>query len=108
MERILMVCAHGASKTRIIYESNLNSTTVKHYLGLLIDSDLIEVDEVDQQDRPVYRTTKAGFEFMKNLKEHNDEILRLTSLLAHACVFFLLAKLWITNYLPNLSNNAFF
>ena len=65
VERILEVCAHGASKTRIIYESNLNSTTVKHYLGLLVDSDLIEVDEVDQQDRPVYRTTKAGFEFEK-------------------------------------------
>ena len=108
VERVLEVCAHGASKTRIIYQSNLNSTTVKHYLDLLIDSDLIEVDEVDQPERPVYKTTKAGFEFMKSLKEHNDEILRLTSLLAHACVFFWLASLWIANYLPDLSNNAFF
>ena len=108
VERILEVCAHGASKTRIIYESNLNSTTVKHYLDLLVNNDLIEVDDVDQTERPVYKTTKAGFEFMKSIKEHNDEILRLTSLLAHACVFFLLAKLWITNYLPDLSNSAFF
>ena len=81
VERILEVCAHGASKTRIIYKSNLNSTTVKHYLDLLIDSDLIEVD---QPERPVSKTTKAGFEFMKNLKGHNDELLRLSSLLARA------------------------
>ena len=84
MERVLEVCTHGASKTRIIYQSNLNSTTVKHYLDLLIDSDLIEVDEVDQPEPPVYKTTKAGFEFMNNLKEHDDEILRLSSLLACA------------------------
>jgi len=108
VERVLEVCTHGASKTRIIYQSNLNSTTVKHYLDLLIDSDLIEVDEVDQPERPVYKTTKSGFEFMKSLKEHNDEILRLTSLLAYACVFFWLASLWIANSLPDLSNNAFF
>jgi predicted transcriptional regulator len=108
VERILKVCAHGASKTRIIYQSNLNSTTVKHYLDLLIDGDLIEVDEVGQPERPVYKTTDSGFEFMKSLKEHNDEILRLSSLLAHACVFFWLAGLWIANFLPDLSNNAFF
>jgi predicted transcriptional regulator len=81
VERVLEVCASGASKTKIIYKSNLNSTTVKHYLGMLVDSDLIEVD---QPERPVYKTTKAGFEFMKSLKGHNDEILRLSSLLAHA------------------------
>ncbi len=109
VERILEVCAHGASKTRVIYQSNLNSTTVKHYLDLLVDSDLIEVDEVNQPGRPVFKTTNAGFEFMKSLKEHNDEILRLSSLLAHACVSFWLASLWIANYLPDLSNNnAFF
>jgi predicted transcriptional regulator len=108
MERILDVCTHGASKTRIIYQSNLNSTTVKPYLDMLVDSDLIEVDEVDQPERPVFKTTKAGFEFMKSLKVHNDEILRLSSLLAHACVFFWLASLWIANYLPDLSINAFF
>ena len=108
VERVLEVCTHGASKTRIIYQSNLNSTTVKHYLDLLIDSDLIEVDEVDQPERPVYKTTESGFKFMKSLKEHNDEILRLSSLLAHACVFFWIVSLWIANYLPDLSNNAFF
>ena len=108
VERILMVCAHGASKTRIIYESNLNSTTVKHYLDLLVDNDLIEVNEVDQPERPVYKTTDAGFEFMKSLKEHNDEITRLSSLLARACVFFWLASFWIAIYLPDLSNNTFF
>jgi len=84
VERILEVCAHGASKTRIIYESNLNSTTVKHYLDLLVDNDLVEVDDVDQPGRPVYKTTKAGFEFMKSLKVHNEELLRLSSLLARA------------------------
>ena len=60
---------------------------------MLIDSDQIDIDEVDQLEWPVYKTTKAGFEFMKSLKEHNDEILRLSSLLAHACVFFWLASL---------------
>jgi predicted transcriptional regulator len=84
VERILEVCTRGASKTKIIYQSNLNSTTVKHYLDLLVDSDIIEVYEVDQPERPVYKTTDAGFKFMKSLKEHNDEILRLSSLLACA------------------------
>jgi hypothetical protein len=48
------------------------------------DSDRIEVDEVDQPERPVYKTANASFEFMKSLKEHNVEILRLASLLARA------------------------
>ena len=39
----------------------------------------------DNQGFPVHiQTTNAGFEFMKSLKEHNDEILRLSSLLARA------------------------
>jgi len=81
VEHILEVCADGASKTRIIYQSNLNSTTVKHYLDILVNNGLIEAA---QSERTVYRTTKAGFELMNSLKPHNDEILRLSSLLLHA------------------------
>jgi len=83
IESILQACADGASKTNIIYQSNLNSTTVNPYIHLLIDNDLIEVD---QTIRAVYKTTKKGYEFMMTLKRHHDEVLRLASLLAHAFV----------------------
>lgn len=100
IESILQACADGASKTKIIYQSNLNSATVNPYLNLLIDSDLIEADH--QTIGIGYKTTKKGYEFMMSLKQHNDAILKLDSLLAYAFVVFCLANLWIFDNLLNL------
>ena len=81
MQSILEVCAHGASKTKIVYQSNLNFTTVNSYMDQLLDSNLLEVV---QGESTMYKTTKRGAEFMKSLKQHHDEISRLSSVLAHA------------------------
>ena len=105
MESILQVCANGSSKTRIIYQSNLNSTTVNPYLSKLIDNGLIEADHTMEG---IYKTTKKGYEFMMSLKQHNDAILKLDSLLAYAFVAFSLANLWSINNLLNLPCNLFF
>ena len=80
MQNILEVCAHGASKTRIVYQSNLNFTTANSYLAQLLDNGLMEIN----QGESTYQTTKKGAEFMESLKQHHDEILKLSSFLAHA------------------------
>jgi len=81
MQNILEVCAHGASKTKIVYKSNLNFTTVNSYLAQLTDTGLLEVEQGESTE---YKTTKRGEELMKGLKQHHDEISRLSSMLAHA------------------------
>ena len=96
VERILDVCIDGATKTKIVYLSNLNSTTVNPYINLLVDNDLIEVA---QRKRIIYKTTTKGLDFMKILKQHHQEISKLISVLANVGVVFCLANLWITNYL---------
>jgi predicted transcriptional regulator len=80
MQRILEVCAHGASKTKIVYQSNLNFTTVNTYMDQLLDSSLLEVE---QRESTLYKTTKKGAELMKCLKQHHDEISRVSSVLVH-------------------------
>jgi len=98
IENVLEACSEGSCKTRIIYQSNLNSTTVKPYINLLIDNDLIEVDE---PTGAIFKTTKKGCEFMNSLKKHHDEISKLTSLLAPAFVVFWPANLWINGNFLN-------
>ena len=41
--QILNVCANGASKTRIVYQANLNSVSAKPYLDNLINNGFMEV-----------------------------------------------------------------
>ena len=73
---ILEVCSTGASKTRIIYQCNLNSTTIMPYLILLMDNNLIETNEVEPK---LYITTPKGIELMKGLKQHYEAISMLRS-----------------------------
>ena len=79
IESILQACTNGTNKTKMIYQSNLNSCTITPYINLLMYNDLIEVDQTMQV---TYKTTKKGYEFMRSLKRHNDEILKLTLSLA--------------------------
>ena len=41
ISQILLVCAKGANKTRIVYQANLNFRTVDPYLKLLMERGLI-------------------------------------------------------------------
>jgi predicted transcriptional regulator len=56
--QILSLCQEdGASKTRIVYQVNLNFKTVREHLDLLIEKGLLEI--VPGQ-HPIYKTTSAG------------------------------------------------
>lgn len=74
ISQILEVCIDGASKTRIVYKSNLNFRTVNPYIDLLIKRRLIETI---QDNCKLYKTTKEGIELMKSFKHHQNEILKL-------------------------------
>ena len=71
MQNILEVCSGGASKTKIVYQSNLNFNTVNSYMTQLKDNGLLDVI---QGEPIIYKTTKKGSEFMRCLKQHHEEI----------------------------------
>ena len=57
ISEILNICIKGSSKTRVVYQANLNFRTVDPYLQLLIKNELIKV----QQGRhAIYETTEKG------------------------------------------------
>lgn len=62
---ILEVCSEGATKTRIVYQVNLNFHTVIPYLNLLINRGMIERSE---NDPGIYKTTPVGIKLHKELK----------------------------------------
>lgn len=43
VSEILGICMSGASKTRIVYQANLNFRTVNPYIDLLIKNNLIQI-----------------------------------------------------------------
>ena len=56
--QILALCQEdGASKTRIVYQVNLNFKTVKGYLELLLEKGLLEAIP---GEHIMYKTTSAG------------------------------------------------
>ncbi len=74
--QVLEACIDGASKTRIVYQCNLNFTTVNPYLELLTDRCLIAASG---GPRPRFKTTASGLELMERLKQHHCEISKLRS-----------------------------
>lgn len=69
ISQILDVCNGGASKTRIVYQANLNFRTVNPYIELLTKNGLIE----SKSGRPVlYVTTDKGLKLQENFKEINS------------------------------------
>lgn len=65
MEKILEVCQIGASKTRIVYGSNLNFITVLPYLDSLTKNGSIAA--MDGK----YKTTDKGKELLTAIKKVN-------------------------------------
>jgi predicted transcriptional regulator len=63
---ILSVCqGAGASKTRIVYQVNMNFHTINPHLDLLVEKALLDV----VQGTPVlYKTTRHGEKALKFLK----------------------------------------
>lgn len=64
--QILALCQEdGTSKTRVVYQVNLNFKTVKEHLDLLLEKGLLEAID---GDRTIYKTTPEGEQALKCLK----------------------------------------
>lgn len=64
---ILNVCSSGATKTKIVYQANLNFATVIPYLEILKIKGLLE--EISEGSRITYRVTSKGLEWRKNYEQ---------------------------------------
>ena len=71
ISEILNICIKGSSKTRIVYQANLNFRTVDPYLQLLIKNDLIKVQN---GRRVIYETTEKGIYLMKTINQVNNTL----------------------------------
>ena len=75
ISQILEICMDGASKTKIVYQANLNFKTVNPYLDLLIKNEMIQVNE----GRAIlYETTPKGIRLLESIKRIHDELLDST------------------------------
>jgi predicted transcriptional regulator len=63
--QILGICSKGATKTRIVYQANLNFKTVNPYIELLTKNGMIGVKEGQNK---VYKTTNKGSEWLESFK----------------------------------------
>lgn len=68
--QILKICARGATKTKIVYQANLNFKTVNPYIDLLSKNGMIDISE--GQNR-VYKTTNKGTELLESFKAIQKE-----------------------------------
>ncbi len=71
ISQILDICVDGASKTRIVYQANLNFRTVNPYIELLTKNGLLEISS-----RPtiIYKTTQKGIKMLKDFKSIQNEL----------------------------------
>ena len=76
---ILKICVNGASKTRIVYQANLNFFSAKPYLDRFIERGLLEA--IPEGSRIVYKTTPKGMDLKERLERFQSEIGEL-----YACV----------------------
>jgi predicted transcriptional regulator len=72
ISQILDVCTKGASKTRIVYQANLNFRTVNPYLDLLTKNGMINTKE--ESKLVVYETTNRGLALLDNYKQIQGEL----------------------------------
>jgi len=77
VSQILGICITGAGKTRILYEANLNSSRVNHFLEKLVNNGF--VTEVPRGARISYKTTFKGEELKEKLDRLQNEMDELHS-----------------------------
>ena len=68
--QILKVCAKGASKTRVIYQANLNSVMGTQYLDNLMKNGLVEA--IPNGSRITYKTTSKGLDLQEKLGQYQS------------------------------------
>jgi predicted transcriptional regulator len=74
ISKILEICVDGASKTRIVYQANLNFRTVNPYLELLSRNSLIAIKE---GPIVIYETTSKGKELLESFRIIQSELSEL-------------------------------
>ncbi len=82
VSQILDICTAGAGKTRILYQANLNSSRVNHFLENLIKNGFIT--EIPLGSRVLYKTTFKGEELKERLDQLQSEMDELHSNLFEA------------------------
>lgn len=65
ISQVLDICMNGASKTRIVYQANLNFRTVIPYIELLTKNELLEIT---RNSVIIYKTTPKGVRLLKEFK----------------------------------------
>jgi predicted transcriptional regulator len=65
IEEILTLCQEGASKTKIVYQVNLNFCTINPYLDSFTKNGLLDIFEGDPTK---YKTMDKGMKVLKHLK----------------------------------------
>jgi predicted transcriptional regulator len=75
--QILKVCKDGASKTRIIYQANLNSIIGTNYLDDLTKKGFIEA--IPDGARFIYKTTAKGLDLQEKLGQYQNIMESLNS-----------------------------
>ena len=78
VSEILKICVNGASKTRIVYQANLNFSTAKPYLYRFIERGLLEA--IPEGSRIVYKTTPKGIDLKERLERFQREMGELNGL----------------------------
>jgi predicted transcriptional regulator len=71
ISQILDICMVGASKTKIVYQANLNFRTVNPYIELLSKNGLIETA---RGQTVYYKTTPKGIKILKEFRHIQDEL----------------------------------
>jgi predicted transcriptional regulator len=69
IENILELCIEPASKTRIVYQVNLNFRTINPHLDRLLDAGLLEAFGDTQI---MYKTTPKGMEALQHIRALRD------------------------------------
>lgn len=69
--QILEICLDSSSKTKIVYQANLNFRTINPYLDILMKNGLLEVSEVEQT---LYRTTPKGRDLLDIIEKVNRSL----------------------------------
>ncbi|MDM7920582.1 MAG: hypothetical protein A4E48_00051 [Methanosaeta sp. PtaU1.Bin060] len=65
IERILEICREPSTKTKIVYQVNLNFHTIIPYLSLLVKSGLLEDSGASII---IYKTTPKGIKALEHIK----------------------------------------
>ena len=82
ISQILNICESGARKTKIVYQANLNSTSVNRYLECLIETGMIEQSSYGSSY--LFRTTEKGSELKDRLSRLQTEMNELRTAVLNA------------------------